>query len=352
MRLFSNSEEVQLNTLCNAMRWDYLASTEFKVRNEAVFKLVEKHLPRESGLRVLEIGGNPAPFIGSILDVTHDARGISVEPYISPIASSVFQKLEKQGLKILPSLESLSEGQFDIIVFLGIDLSLAKDYLSLTKDAEIIKNLMLNANIIITETSNYEPSKWLEDHFTAGLQKLESQTIKVDADSKYSISSDIQIREISIWRNTSLGDNKVVNDSKIELIRYAEWHAIQGTPKIDPSLRPVGNSGYDVQRLLQSWQVETPGAELSFSWLKKSQKVTFPKKFRNLTINYVHGPKPINQRHFFYSLEAEDDKIVIRRKLWRRTIRFHLDTWIPSKLHPESSDHRNLTIAASGYEFT
>ena len=136
------------------------------------------------------------------------------------------------------------------------------------------------------------------------------------------------------------------------MIRYAEWHAIQGTPKIDPSLRPVGNSGYDVQRLLQSWQVETPGAELSFSWLKKSQKVTFPKKFRNLTINYVHGPKPINQRHFFYSLEAEDDKIVIRRKLWRRTIRFHLDTWIPSKLHPESSDHRNLTIAASGYEFT
>jgi hypothetical protein len=257
-----------------------------------------------------------------------------------------------QGVKIIPSLTDLGEAKFNVVVFLGMDLSLAKDYLTLVKDSEIIANLLLHADLILTETPNYEPSKWLEDHFTTGLEKLESEVIKINAHLKYSISEDILVREISIWRNTSSTVNQKTLDSNNQLVRYAEWHAIQGTPRVNPLLRPRGDSGYDVQRLLNTWQVETAGTDGSFTWLKKNQRVHFPKKYKTLTINFIHGPKPKNQSHLLFSLEAHASKIVIRRRFRIRTIRFQLDSWIPSKMHNESSDHRSLTIAAISYEFS
>jgi len=206
----------------------------------------------------------------------------------------------------------------------------------------------------LIETPNYLPSKWLEKSITSSLKQLAKKSVQININSKFSISSDILTRDLSFWTNS---DSEVYSphsfqDNYLHLVRYANWHAIEGSPKVDAYTQPHSQDGYGVNRLLNSWQVEHTVEGLSFAWLKKTQTVYFPKSFRLLRINFFQGQSPKSKRRLSYSVVAENGCVIIRRSWWKRKIKFTLPYFTPSNLDPNSTDHRVLTVAATGYEFS
>ena len=343
-----------MTRLSNSIRWDYLASREFLARNEYAIKLLGPRLPKERNLRVLEIGGNPAPFIDLVINLMNEPIPTLLDPFISPIAEVKYTEFAARGFRVVSDIKDIESEDFDLIIFLGVDLSLARDYQQLFRDASVIRRFFAEAKMVITETPNYLPSKWIESFLATGLTKIDSGNIQVDAGKKHSLSADILNRTITIYQNTETELSRA-NEANLDkmLIRYADWHGMTGTPKLHPNDFPAGISGYDVQRLLNTWQVEIMPSGESFTWLRKNQRIRFPKHANILKIRYIQGIPPISKRGFFLSVEAAKDEILIKRHFPLPSYRLRLASWVPSELLlGESNDHRELTVAATSYEFT
>ena len=333
-----------------AQRWDYLASPEFRVRNETVNKMLGKHLNRFGELSALEIGGNPAPLLPEIRDLGIFTDLATVEPYISPSVEHIFEEMARSGVSISKSLDDITNKNSDLLIVLGVDLSLSEDFPNLRSDASKIQSLFWKAKIVVTESSNYQPSKWLEKFLTKGLTLIESQTIVIDANEKFSISKDIQTRTISIWEvpDEKLNELSDRDSLQSELIKYARWHAMEDTPK---ELLQFGDSGYDVQQTFNAWQVELDPMGKSFVWLKSKQRITFPTHSRELVIRFSQGPTPVLAHGLLFKSKVIDNEITIKRRTPFKRLKFDLKTWVPSTMDPESGDHRELTIAVHGFEF-
>ena len=346
-----NSNEIEgLHQKSMEQRWDYSASVEFQQRNDTVTQMLSKYLLPSEILSVLEVGGNPNPLLPKILELIRFDQAVTVEPYISPVARDIFENLKLQGVEIATSLGYIADKQMDLVIVLGVDLSLSKDFNQLERDALQIKNSFECARLVVTETPNYLPSKWLEKFLTGNLILIESKTVFIEADNKFSISKEIQTREISIWKVPKQQDLslKSSRDSHFEIVKYARWHAMENTPR---ELLLFGQTGYEVQQTFNSWQVETDPTGNSFVWLKSDQSLIFPVGKKELIIHFYQGPKPILRHSLFLTSEVHDTYLAIRRRTGFRRLHFSINSWVPSSVDATSSDHRNLTIAANGFEF-
>ena len=345
-------EEKTLYERSLAQRWDYLASGEFKQRNKKVVEMLVKNISSFEIESALEIGGNPAPLLLEIIELLEINSMVTVEPYISPIAEDAFDKLKLNGVTVLNSVNEIVKDNFDLVCALGLDLSLCKNYSELESHATIIRNLFESSKLVVTETANYQPSKWLEKFFTENLTLIETATVHISANKKFSISEDILTRQISIWRparpSYREGFIKSLSSSTSELVKYARWYALDNTPS---EILTYGESGYEVLRAFKSWQVELDPTGRSFVWLKNRQSLHFPKGKKELIIHYSQGPRPTIRHNIFIRSEISDSHIVLRKRLPQRRISFTLSSWVPSKMDLNSSDHRELTIAAHAFEF-
>jgi len=346
------TEEKMLYEQSMSQRWDYLASDEFKQRSKEVVEMIVKHVSSVE-LEIdsaLEIGGNPAPLLTELIDLIEINSMVTVEPYISPIAEDTFNKLQLKGVTVVKSVNDIAKINFDLVCVLGIDLSLSKNYNELVSDATIIRNLFERAKLVVTETPNYQPSKWLEKFLTENLSLIETTNIQINANQKFSINEDILTRQISIWKapNYDQESMKSLNSSPSELIKYARWHALDDTPS--ESLN-FGQNGYEVQQAFNSWQVELDPTGKSFVWLKTKQSTNFPDGKKELIIHYSQGPRPTIRHNFFIQSEISDSHIILRKRLPLKKLSFILSSWVPSKMDPKSRDHRELTVAAYAFEF-
>ena len=345
-------EEKTLLEKSMAQRWDYLASGEFKQRNKKVVEMLVKNISIFEIESALEIGGNPAPLLLEIIELLEINSMCTVEPYISPIAEDTFDKLKLNGVKVLNSVNDIANDNFDLVCVLGVDLSLSKNYSELESDASIIRNLFEGSKLVVTETPSYQPSKWLEKFLTENLTLIETNTIHISANQKFSISEDILTRQISIWRparpSNRQGLINSLSSSHPELVKYARWHALDNTPN---ETLNHGENGYEVQQAFNSWQVELDPTGRSFVWLKNRQSMHFPNGKKELIIHYSQGPRPTIRHNFFIRLEISDSQIVLRKRLPLKRLSFTISSWVPSKMDPNSSDHRELTIAAHAFEF-
>jgi hypothetical protein len=346
----NSNEEKTLYEQSMAQRWDYLASEEFKQRNKKAVEMLVRNISGIEIMSALEIGGNPAPLMKEISELIEINSMLTVEPYISPIAQNTFEKLQLNGVEIVNTVSDIHGINFDLVCLLGVDLSLSKNYSELKADAMHIRNLFDSSKLVVTETSAYQPGKWLEKFLTENLTLLETTTLRIEANQKFSLNEEILTRQISIWRAppTHLDFDKPISDSRAELIKYARWHALDGTP--GESL-PWGENGYEVQQALNSWQVELDPTGKSFVWLKSQQSISFPKGKKELVIHYSQGPRPTIFHNYFVRSEVSDSYIVLRRRFPLRRLSFTLSSWVPSQIDVKSSDHRELTIAAHAFEF-
>jgi hypothetical protein len=346
----NSQEENGLYEKSMAQRWDYLASDEFKERNNKVVELIKRNLSSFDIESALEIGGNPAPLLGEILDLIGAKNLFTVEPFISPIAEDSFKKLKLDGVTIVKSVNEIADKAFDLVCVLGVDLSLSKTFSELEVDAKTIRKIFESSKYVVTETPGYQPSKWLEKFLTENLTLIETIPIRINANQKFSISEEILTRQISIWRapQDRLELMASLDDFPIELVKYARWHAMDNTPNDSLAL---GQNGYEVQQALNSWQVELDPTGRSFVWLKSKQSIRFPKGKKELVIHYSQGPRPTIHHNYFVRSEISNSHVALRRRFPLKRLSFTLSSWIPSQMDKGSNDHRELTIAAHAFEF-
>jgi len=346
----SQDEIKNLYETSMAQRWDYLASDEFRIRNQVIKQKLGKYLSTFEEISALEIGGNPAPLLPEILSLGSFTELTTVEPYISPKVKYIFEEMQRKGINISKVLSEVAHKKPNLVILLGVDLSLAKDFSELKADVQTIRSLFWKAKIVVTETPNYQPSKWLETFLTQGLTLIESEKIVINTNEKFSITKDIQTRVVSIWSVPIEKSSEISNWNLLqsEIIKYARWHAMDGAPS---EMLHFGESGYEVQQTFSAWQVEFDPTGKSFVWLKSRQLLTFPSGKRKLTIRFCQGPVPIIAHSWLFKSEINGNEILIVRRSFFKRLKFEIKGWVPSAIDPESCDHRELTIAVNSFEF-
>ncbi len=140
--LFSDLKKAQLYQLSCATRWDYLASPEFQVRNRIISEEIQMQVTHISDMKVLEIGGNPNPIIANLVSNIDEFDGVIVDPFISPIAREKYGLLEHKGIKVVQHMEEAKNESYDLVVILGVDLSLSDNFARLIQDLGTLREII------------------------------------------------------------------------------------------------------------------------------------------------------------------------------------------------------------------
>jgi hypothetical protein len=329
-------------------RWDYLSDNGFVERIEKYYSIFTELVNLRDLPKIIEIGGNPNPAI-RFFDNPGAEILVSVEPYVSNIAKPYFENIKSSHVLV----ENITQikSNFDLIIILGADLSLTKNYKTFIKEVTLMYELITNSKYVMIETPNYSPSKLLEEILTQELSLIHQSDFRVNSTTNFSINNDYLDRNFKIYKNGK--DSKLlrkkINDEQVET--YAKFFQFDGYKFRANQPPPVQGNSLDLNLNFNTWPVEKSGTE-NFVWLRPHQEILFPKGKKRLEVELLVPPHEVLlESRFKYVLDIQSLKIVIRRRFFSRKVSIKLPFFVPSDKYG-TEDKRELSFAVKSYNFS
>ena len=330
-------------------RWDYLSGTAFVARIEKYYEIFTKVVNPLDVRKVIEIGGNPNPAI-RLFDHPDVETLISVEPYISKIAYPYFQNIKNNHVLLQNINQIKSDQNFDLVIILGADLSLTKDYPTFIKEINCIYELISNSGYVMIETPNYSPSKLLETILIQDLSLIHESDLHVDTTNNFSLNNDYLNRNFKIYKNdrNSKFPRKPINRDQVET--YAKFFQFAGYKYRVKKTPPNQGDALDLNLTFNTWPVEKSDSG-NFVWLKPYQQIIFPKGKKRIEFQLLFPHDNVqHESRFKYVLDISSKKLVIRRRLFVRKVSVKLPFFVPSEKYG-TEDKRELSFSALSFIF-
>ena len=350
----SEKELIMLDDLNNAKKWDYLAAPSFGMRIINYWAYLDSMIDFSSIESYLEIGGNPTPIITSAMNQRPESIFCSIEPYVSPNSETLFKDAIQKGLEIKKSIFDVVSN-FEIMFFLGIDLSLVSSYEELTLTISKIREKFNNSKYVIIEHPDFAPSKWLVELFSEDLELVEFKVWTFDNNLDISINGFTLTRKLYIFKPKPSMSQGISKTQQILLNRYSAYFDFENSPILDYTFAiPVRGDAYITSAVFNTWPVEkNTNLKIDFVWLRPKQKFRFPKSTKTLKFelysNYASSLAP----NLFWRFHIEGNLFIIKRRFlgrfWKRMTFPH---FVPSESELGSTDNRKLSIAVKSFEYS
>jgi hypothetical protein len=301
----------------------------------------------------LEIGGNPTPIITAPMSEFPNKVFYSVEPYISTNSESLFQDASNNGLVITKTIFDI-DLDFNIIFFLGIDLSLVKSYEDLRGTILKIRTLISKANYVILEHGDFAPSRWLVELLSEDMHLINMKDWKFEDNLDISLDGFTLNRRLYVFKPKALIHEEISNSQTVLQNKYSSYFDIDNSPIPDyPYRLPLTGDAYTTNKIFNSWPVEKNiSSNEEFVWLRPNQRIKFPLLRKTLVLEfYSICQTPISQSIFF-KLRIDGNFLTIKRRfLGRFWNRLTFPHFIPCELDLNSTDNRKLSIAVKNFEY-
>jgi hypothetical protein len=342
-------------------RWDYLTDDLFEQRMRKYFEFIlMSGLQIPNCAEILEIGGNPSPLIREFVRFSEEQNMnfsfTSIEPLISQVASSTFESLRSKGLRLVTRIDNLPDDfTANVVLLCGLDLSLARTYSELESEFLKIRRLIRGSNLIFVEFPDYEPSRRLFELLSADLQLVCSDKFAFGEDSSTKISLTTQFTTRNAFVCKPASSNSDVDPTDI-LVSYAKIHGIPGTPLRDLTSTELSGDYESVFALFDAFPIETvPTTGERFVWLRKTQRIRFPRFSRKLEFELAWSIQTFAYRQSDLNIECDGQTLRIKRGL-RASLStldyiLQLPSFVPNQLDSASSDSRLLTVPIKSFRF-
>jgi hypothetical protein len=276
----------------------------------------------------------------------------SIEPYISSIAEKVYEAAKNHGLSVSKSITT--EIKQDVIFFIGIDLSISETFQKFQSDVLKLRNNFLNAEFVILECPDYEPSSWLIEIFAEDLYQENYSNFRFQDISGVSLDGFVLNRHLYIYRKKNNVPKDLTVGQEDLLIKYALFFNMSGTPipEIDLATYLHGDT-YQTRKSFNCWPVErNSNSGQIFTWLRPQQVINFPRKKKTLKFALYSMHEPRKYRSFGFTIEVSPNELIIRKSIFACFFnRLNFEYFVPRLLGKESTDIRQLSYAVTGYLF-
>ena len=344
------TKELKSNPDLSGSRWDYLSDPGFVARIEKYYEIFTTLvIPTPSGgiRRIIEIGGNPNPAIRYFDSPDVDAL-VSIEPYISDVAKSYFQSIKGNHV-IMENIMQIKEN-YDLVIFLGADLSLTKDYDTYINEIELLHGLITNSKYVMIEHPNFSPSKLLVQTLVQGLNLIHETNLQVIPTKNFSINNDYLTRNLQIYKNDE--NSKLIRNhiDRDQVDIYARYFQFRGYKFRGSKVPPIQGDAQILNQFFNTWPVENSGTT-DFVWLRPYQQITFPRDTTILEIDLLFPSEMLSKSRFKYRLSISSNKLIIKRRFFSKKVSIKFPFFIPS-LKFGTEDQRELSFSATSFLFS